>query len=308
MTQAVGLQPPALGTEYPAGDARDLFAEHTARTPQSADAEAAFVINKMQLLRTHPMAANRRDAELRDLWGRMRNTPVVPTRPVPGGVGYGMFFSAPFKTAFATGTTISWEIVCPTPPGGNVTDFLYLTATNRSALGVEAFVAYHGQNDTSFNVFDWARPESQRWQTHVPFGNLGNYLLIDNRNGIALQVLPLINTTSEVVSGQWTNDVRLWNHVTSQWDIVYQFVYAATGDSQRTGWVGSWGPIVETFQDAYSATADMGALKTSIATRDIAGAWSPWQPLLSSESDIRIDNKGFQQVFLDPNSSWAVSS
>lgn len=78
------------------------------------------------------------------------------TPPVPGGVGYGFFYTDPgFKTAWGHGTSLAFDIVCPTPPGGNVNTWLYLTATNRSGKGVEAFISYNGQNDTHFKVFDW---------------------------------------------------------------------------------------------------------------------------------------------------------
>ena len=181
------------------------------------------MMSKLHMLRTHPLSLPEREAAVRR-FGATLSAPAAaaPIRPIPGGVGYGVFFNAPFKTNFARGTAISWEIICPMPPGGNVTDWLYLTSTNRSALGVEAFIAYHGQNDTSFNVFDWARPEGQRWQTHVLFADLANYLTTDSANGLTLSVLPLINTTMEDTPGQWVNDVRLWNRATTQWDIVYR--------------------------------------------------------------------------------------
>ncbi len=67
------------------------------------------------------------------------------TGPIPGGVGYGMFYTNAFRTAFARGTSFYYEIVCPHQPADNVTTWLYLTATNRSQRGVEAFVSYNGQ-------------------------------------------------------------------------------------------------------------------------------------------------------------------
>jgi hypothetical protein len=96
------------------------------------------------------------------------------TPPVPGGVGYGMFYKGAFRRAFARGTSFSYEIVCPNPPGGNIDTSLYVTATNRAHKGVEAFVAYQGQDDTRFKVFDWARPRrrSRHWQVDIAFANL----------------------------------------------------------------------------------------------------------------------------------------
>jgi hypothetical protein len=41
------------------------------------------------------------------------------TPPVPGGVGYGMFYTSAFRSSFARGTSFFYEIVCPHQPGGN---------------------------------------------------------------------------------------------------------------------------------------------------------------------------------------------
>jgi hypothetical protein len=304
-------EPPRPGVQA-AGNAKSRFAEITARTPRSADAESAFMASKLHLLRTHPVAPERRAAMVRGFNQRLRaalptELAMVPVRPVPGGVGYGVFYHQDFKVGFATGTAISFEIVCPVPPGGNVSDWLYLTATNRSSLGVEAFVAYHGQNDISFNVFDWARPGDQ-WQTHVMLDALGEYLSTDSANGGSFPVLRVMNTTLETSPGNWSNQVQLWNYAQSRWDLIYQFDYTATLEQQTSDWVGSWGPILETFQDAYSGTSPMGALKASVAGRDNGGTWSAWELLSPGESDVRIDNKGFVQEFLDANSSWVVQS
>lgn len=293
-----------------AADATSRFAEITAHTPLSSEAEAAFMASKLHLLRTHPMAPERRAAMVQRFGQTLRSAlPVAPARPVPGGVGWGVFYNQDFKTAFATGTAISFEIVCPVPPGGNVSDWLYLTATNRSGLGVEAFVAYHGQNDITFNVFDWARPnDNDKWQRHVAFDSIGAYLYKDSANGESFQVLRVMNTTVETSPGNWSNEVQLWNHDLSQWVRTYQFEYPATLEQQTSGWVGSWGPILETFQDAYSGTSPMGALKASVAARDNGGTWSPWALLSTSDTEVRTDNKGFVQDFLDANSSWVVTS
>jgi hypothetical protein len=157
---------PSLSYRFERNDARNDFAEITAKTPLPEGAESAFVASRLQLLRTHPVVLETRkrmvDSYLDSVRERM---PVVETRPTPGGVGHGMFCTSAFRTAFQTGTGIAWGIVCPSPPGGNVSDWLYLTATNRSSMGVEAFIAYHGQTDITFGVFDWAR--SPMWQAQI---------------------------------------------------------------------------------------------------------------------------------------------
>jgi hypothetical protein len=91
------------------------------------------------------------------------------------------------------------------------------------------------------------------------------------------------------------------------WEIVYLYPYTATLAQQTTGWVGSWGPIVETFQDAYTGTNAMGALNTQVSSSD-NNQWGAWHRLGPGDSYVRVDNKGFSNVFLDANYSWTVKS
>jgi hypothetical protein len=236
----------------------------------------------------------------------MTEAPRAKIGPVPGGVGYGMFYTAPFRGAFAQGTSLYFEIVCPNPPGGNVTTWLYLTATNRAAKGVEAFVSYNGQSEPHFKVFDWARPDP--WQTDVPFGQLGSYLRTGSAHGQPHPVLPVWNSTYQIGANQWRNEVYLPNHAQNRWDLIYRFDYSATQADQKSGWVGSWGPIVETFQASYQHTNPMGALNTMLIGRNNAGQWGAWHLLGASDSTTRDDNKGFRLVFLDPNYAFVVNS
>lgn len=291
-------------------DMQAEFKKITEQTPRDTAAEQAFIASKMHLIKTHPtLDLGERDAiiaKLKD--GFKMLLPEKSAGPIPGGVGYGMFYNAPFKTNFATGTAIYYEIVCPNPPGGNVNTFLYLTATNRSSKGVEAFISYNGQNQTYFKVFDWARYPAAPWQTNIPFANLGNYLTMQSSHGNSYQVLPLMNVTYQSGTDYWYNQVWLWNHVANRWDLIYQYGYSATQADQKSGWVGSWGPIVETFQDAYQGTNPMGALNTQLLSRDNNNQWGSWYFLSATDSYVRVDNKGFHLLFLDPNYTWAVNS
>lgn len=285
------------------------FAEGAAPPPE--EVQRAFVASKLKLLRTqpglHPLSREAAAGRYREnVAGTL--TAAAEAGPLPGGVGYGMFYNSAFKTGFATGTAISWEIICPTTPGGNVNTWLYLTATNRSSKGVEAFVSYQGQNAFTFSIFDWARPEAERWQLMKPFSQLGNYLGLEEVQGTTCQVLALINMTQQQSPGQWVNEVSLLNVPANQWEMIYRFQYAATLQQQTSDWVGSWGPIVETFQDVHSGTNMLGALKTQILSRDSNGNWGQWGHLTPSQSDLRADNKGFVNLFLEKNFSWGVVS
>jgi hypothetical protein len=117
-----------------------------------------------------------------------------------------------------------------------------------------------------------------------------------------------MNTTAQSGNNFWYNQVWLWNQVASRWDLIYQYGYPATLVDQKTGWVGSWGPIVETFQSPYNNTKTMGYLSTQLISRAANNVWGPWQWLNTVQSYVRTDNQGFLLSFLDANFSWAVHS
>jgi hypothetical protein len=303
-SEASFAPPPAVEQHAGISDVRSEFEHMSKATPRNIADEQAFVANKMRLLQTQPgLDPITREALANQLAKQLK---LDLKAPPPGGVGYGMFYNAAFKSGFATGTSFYYEIVCPTRPGGNVSTFLYLTATNRSALGVEAFVSYNGQNQTTFRVFDWARAD--HWQTNVSFANLGNYLRRVSAHGSLYQELPVWNSTYQISASNWRNEVLLYNRVQNTWDLIYRYDYPATEAQQKTGWIGSWGPIVETFQPSYNGTKRMGALRTQLISRNSAGQWGAWRLLAASDSFVRTDNVGFRPVFIDPNYSWVVRS
>jgi hypothetical protein len=304
--------PPPSGRAHQAiEDHQAAFAEITAKTPVDAAFRTAFIQSKLRIAHTHPgITIEARDVAVRHLVDRLgpetRDLNEILTQPVPGGVGYGIFYTNAYKINWSHGTSISCDFVCPSPPGGNVNTFLYLTATNRSGLGVEAFVSYNGQGTPHFRVFDWARTD--QWQTDTPFTSLGNYLTSLSAHGHAYPVLPVWNSTRLISANKYRNEVLLYNHVRGGWDLIYQYDYTGTDAQQKTGWVGSWGPIVETFQGAYLHTNQMGVLVTQLISADNNGQWGNWALLAPSNSSIRTDNVGFHLVFLDTNYAFTVNS
>lgn len=297
----------ALAGKFSIADVRDKFAELTKKTPRDERAERLFLAGKLHMVRTHPTDSLVSRRRLADMLVRDYDiAQLISGAPVPGGVGYGMFYTDAFKTNFATGTAIWFDIVCPNPPGGNVNTYLYLTATNRAARGVEAFVSYNGQSSTFFKVFDWARTD--QWQTNISFANLGDYLRTASAHGNSYQVMSVANATVQDGTNTWYNQVWLWNRAQSRWDMTYQFNYTATLADQQTGWVGSWGPIIETFQDSYLGTNHMGFLSTRLISRNASNQWGDWFLLGASDSTVRVDNKGFCLVFNDPNHTWVAYS
>jgi hypothetical protein len=306
---------PVLARDMPMeiADEREIFltVSRETRDDETIAAEAAFLASKAHLIRTHPtLHIADRDEALSELTERLGKEATelleAETAPVPGGVGYGVFYNTSFKTAFTQGTSLYFEIVCPTSPGGNVNNYLYLTGMNRAGRGIEAFVSYYAQTAPRFKVFDWAR--NDHWQIDIPWSNLGSYLGPASAHGHSYQVLGVWNTTSQLSAGRWRNEALLWNRAARRWDLIYRYDYSGTLAQQTGGWTGSWGPIVETFQDSYRNTNPMGALNTMLTSRNGSGNWGPWQLLSASNSYIRTDNKGFRPVFLDPNYAFVVNS
>ena len=177
---------------------------------------------------------------------------------------------------------------------------------NRAGRGIEAFVSYYAQTQPHFKVFDWARTD--QWQIDIPFGSLGSYLGTTSAHGSSYQTLGVWNTTTQISSGQWRNEASLWNRAAGRWDLIYRYDYAGTQAEQTGGWIGSWGPIVETFQSPYVNTNRFGALNTMLIGRSSSGAWGTWQLLNAANSYIRTDNVGFYVVFLDSNYAFVVDS
>jgi hypothetical protein len=297
------------GTPSKLKDARAAFRRLASKAKPDPHFHEAFVKHRHHIAATHPFlsAHQRRSAvsELQASSPTVRSIPEDP--PIPGGIGYGMYYTETFRAAFSEGTALYWEIVCPSEVGGNVTDYLYITAMNRASLGVEGLVRYNGAAEPGFVVFDWSLSDGSRLQPEVKFSAMGSYLRQDNAHGAGYQVLPLMNMTYQADDNNWTNQVWLLNHDTDRWDLTYQHTYAAAADAQHGDFVGSWGPIVETFQDAYNGTNGIGALNTQLSTH-LNGQWGIWSNLRQADSQPRVDNKGFLPVFLDPNTSWVIKS
>jgi hypothetical protein len=302
--------PAGLAMDQPVADLRQSFAATTKANPVDKEAKAAFMRSKLRLAHTHPAASTAARNRSVSSVARSLSVDELADAPVPGGVGAGFFYSESFKHAWDGGTSIRCDFVCPTPPGGNVNTWLYLTATNRSGMGVEAFVLYYGQNEMYFRIFDWARGPDDYWQTNIPLAQLAPYLASSSAHGHPHQTLTIWNSTAATTADKtsWENSVLLFNHQRGGWDQVYSFAYAATDSEQKDVWVGSWGPIVETFQDVYSGTNPMGALQTQLASQDAMGNWGDWALLSDSNSYWRTDNKGFQTSFIDPNYAFVVVS
>ena len=97
------------------------------------------------------------------------------------------------------------------------------------------------------------------------------------------------------------------NQALSTRDLMYQFDYVALADAQRSGAIGIWGPIVETFQDRYTGTNAMGFHSASLAnfTND---RWTMHRELQPDQTTLRDDKKGFRVTMFRANSSWIAET
>jgi hypothetical protein len=302
--------PPSLPTGDRVDATRTALVHVGRMRAVSGALDSAFLRSKMHIARTHPAVSlaqrQERTAMLLKRLGHI--SPALENNPVPGGVGFGYFYENAFRSAFSTGTAIALGYVCPALPGGNVSSVLYTTSTNRASSGVEALVAWDIGEQVSFQVYDWSHGPQDRWVINMSFAELSPYL---TSQVIAAQAQPVMwvqNSTFESSPGSWTNRVELYDRTTQGWSSIYSNTYQTTLASQLNGWVGSWGPIVETFQPSFSGTNPLGVVGVSLRSADVNGNWGAWANLDASQSDPRDDHVGFHATSLDPNYDWLLSS
>ena len=226
----------------------------------------------------------------------------------PGGTGYGYYF---FNTAllWTKSTTIDYFIITPSQLGGSSTDWLYLTTTCRAQLGTEALVGYYQQDEASFMVFDWARPDGQRWQIEIDLPTSHpEYLTIrPDEFGNLRQMCHARNTTrllnSSAQARLWENQVLLFNFEQHAWDLIYSYSYqtaSATDNFFQPGGNGYWGPIVETF-GTYDRISTIGFDLVRFF-QDDSGQFA-W---LSSANSYVVTAPPFHASTVAPNRSFAV--
>ena len=248
--------------EFPLVDMRDWASEVT---EQNAPSEEEARSQNDRFLQAVARRADRAGVDLsRTGTGRQLMSAVSALPPPPGGVGYGYFYEDA-EFGWTNETMLVQDLVAPRRPSGDVFTWLYNTATNRSELGVEAFVSYFGQLDFEFKVFDWARFPADPWQVALRYTELGDYLgLAESPDGVFRQEITLANRTALVAAPtDWVNQVYLLNRVTKSWDLVYEYAYSTAYATENTfelgDFYGSWGPIFETFQDHDGSNLPIGS-------------------------------------------------
>ena len=223
-------------------------------------------------------------------------------RPIPGGVGYGVYYTRPYQHAFTDFAVLDFGILTPVRVGGNSDNYLYLTATNGTAKGVEALISYFSQELAEFKVYDWAKGEPGRWSLSVPVSDIPQNISSVTINGLQHRCCRVLNRTERHGSDLWENKVCLFNYDSGQWDLVYSYQYQSSLSDQKHVFNGSWGPIVETFSnvpfDELNALGFFNIMLYNNANR----------PRLTPQNSVVHDDRdGIDVVFIDPNATFYVS-
>ncbi|PCK04689.1 MAG: hypothetical protein COA42_18970 [Alteromonadaceae bacterium] len=203
--------------------------------------------------------SSKRSKKIKRLLSKKSNLTQFNT-PVPGGQGGGITYTGT-ELLWSNATCIYADYVAPKSPGGDIDGFLYTTSTNRSNLGVEAYVSYFAQDDFTFRVFDWAivAAGGSGWAFDIEYSDLGDYLVSrEGRDGAYRQEIQTLNCTEKTGTNSWLNKVLIVNQVTDTYDLMYTNNYTTSSDSENTyqdgDSVGFWGPIFETFENDVTNT------------------------------------------------------
>lgn len=176
-------------------------------------------------------------------------------QPVPGGTGYGYWFRDG-QLQWTHFTAIDFYAIVPDRAGPHMRYYLYLTATNRSRLGLEALVMYHENEEALFRVYDWSRNDPWQTSLNLPTDH-PEYLVVQrSERGSSLRMCRIRNTTAylgvQEELHQWRNEALLFNFTLGTWDLVYSHDYTtntkeANMPNGTEDW--NWGPIVEIWED-----------------------------------------------------------
>jgi hypothetical protein len=291
--------------EYvPVNDVTEKMKEDTEKHPPSNEAKKAFYQQRIKLVESSNLANEHKNELLQGLNHSVEvvesaSEPVVlpDPPPKPGGVGFGVYYK-PNTLTFDNSSALHYRIVTVPGIGAELNEWLYLTSTNYTPKGTEAFISYHQQDNPTFAVFDWSKPEGKQWGLSKPYSELGNYLTIYRADNHQYPTISVINSTRRLDETRWINEVMLRNKVTKDFDLVYRNEYdlPEADEDKRL----DWGPIVETFSPFPNETNRIGFFNAMLLQ-------DGKQHMLTQKlTDLRIDDEGFEVVYFRPNSSFIV--
>ena len=231
------------------------------------------------------------------------------SEPIPGGIGGGAYYSKSFFHNFTTGTRLSYDIICPTKAGGDVSYYLYLTGMNRAAKGVEAFISYYAQESMRFKIWDWS-VTGDMLVVNMSYDQLLDYIGYKSINGVTRQIITVQHATLQISSTQWQNIVWITNYSEDIFYQIYSHTYTATLSDQYDDYYGKWAAIVETFQDYYYQDLNvMGFNLVYVQSKNTPysnSTWDSWVLLTDSVSWFYGCYHGLLLDFITQNYTFGI--
>lgn len=296
---------PDTKTYVRVNDVREKMEQECKGNAPTKEQRQAFYQQRIRLIEATGSPYDHKKELLQDLIQSAQEeekTEDPDSAPLPGGVGYGAYYKDG-ALKFANSTVLHYYIVTVPEIGDAKNNWLYLTSTNRSPRGVEAFVSFHKQDGPTFTIFDWSKTGEQRWALSVPYDKLGNYLIKKEVEGKEYQPINVANSTRRMAGTMWRNEVMLYNQNTQNYDLVYRNDYnLPVNDEGKYLW---WGPIVETFAPFPYSTKVIGFFDAQLLQDDNAP-----RLLTSDLTDLKeqyADHPGFKIAFAKSNYSFVVS-
>jgi hypothetical protein len=301
--RALAFQPDT-NKYVPMNDVREQWTRDSESFPSTKEQRKAFYQQRIRLVESSEVSEDRKLALLEGLNQSLEDEESHDSEaplehgPIPGGVGYGAYYRDG-SLRFKNYSVLYYKIVTIPDIGNAANDWLYLTSTNRAPKGVEAYVAYHGQNKPMFNIFDWSKEDDARFALSRPYDWLDDYLIPHPAGTSQYQTVHVVNSTRRIAGTTWTNDVMVYNQNTQGYDLVYSSQYDLPSlEEENYLW---WGPIVETFPPFPFSINDVGFFDAQLLQDG-----DPPALLTTTVTDLETNHAGAKVVFDQPNYSFVV--
>ena len=300
--QTLVLQPDT--NEYvPVNDLREQWAHDSESFPSTKEQRQAFYQQRIRLVESSEISEDRRATLLERLKSSLQAEESEPAEapdhgPVPGGVGWGAYYRDGLLE-FNEYSVLYYKIVTIPDIGNAANDWLYLTSTNRAPKGVEAYVAYRGQDEPMFNIFDWSKEDEARFALSRPYAWLDDYLILHPAGDSHYETVQVVNSTRRIAGTKWSNEVMVYRQNTNVYDLVYSSEYDL--DPQEETDFLWWGPIVETFPPFPFSINNIGFFDAQLLQDE-----RPPALLTANFTHLEANQPGAQVVFAQPNYSFVV--
>lgn len=296
---------PEANIYLPVNDAREKSKIVSDQHPLSYEAKKAFYQQRLKRVEASKLPGERKNQLLTRLQNSLKEAEskadvgVPPSAPKPEGRGFGVFYRENELT-YETSSTLFYRIVAVPDVGTDLSEWLYLTSTNHSPRGTEAYISYEKRLNPTFSVFDWSKLEGEQWVVCKPYSELSNYLMTFTVSNHEYPTIYVMNNTRKKpgTASTWINEVMLLNKVTNAYDFVYSSEYPLPASEVGNGL--DWGPIVESVPPGLTETNRIGFFNATLLLDGTAFK------LTQDVTDRNLEESGFDLVLLEPNFSFIV--